>query len=114
MKKIAKIFGAIAAAGAAVAGGIALYKKFISPKENLDDLEDDLEDEFEDEDLDTAPQKATDRSYVPLTSSEETAAKDEDAETEEKAAEAKTEEAPAAKEAEAPEAEEKEKETAAE
>ena len=48
MKKIAKIFGAIAAVGAAVAGGVALYKKFISPNEDFDDLVDELEDEFED------------------------------------------------------------------
>ena len=43
MKKIAKIFGAIAAVGAAVAGGVALYKKFISPNEDFDDLEDEME-----------------------------------------------------------------------
>ena len=46
MKKIAKIFGAIAAVGAAVAGGVALYKKFISPNEDFDDLVDELEDEM--------------------------------------------------------------------
>lgn len=114
MKKLAKIFGAIAAVGAAVAGGVALYKKFISPNEELDNLEDELEDEFEDEDLDAEPSKAADRSYVSLTPSEEPAAKEEEAEApaeteaEEKPAEAQTEEAPAEEEAETPEAEEKE------
>lgn len=96
MKKIAKIFGAIAAVGAAVAGGVALYKKFISPNEDFDDLVDELEDEFEDEDLDAEPSKTADRSYVSLTPSEESTAKEEDAE-EETAKAPESEDAPAAK-----------------
>ena len=71
MKKLAKIFGAFAAAGAVVVGGIALYKKFFSLDGDLDNLDDDLEDEFEDEDLDAEPAKAADRSYVSLTPTEE-------------------------------------------
>ena len=71
MKKIAKIFGAIAAIGAAVAGGVALYKKFISPNEDFEDLDDELDEEFEDEDLDMDTAKTTDRSYVSLTPAEE-------------------------------------------
>lgn len=82
MKKIAKIFGAIAAVGAAVAGGVALYKKFISPNEDFDDLEDEMEEEFEDEDLDADSSKTADRSYVSLTPSEESTAKEEHAEEE--------------------------------
>ena len=95
MKKIAKIFGAIAAVGAAVAGGVALYKKFISPNEDFDDLVDELEDEFEDEDLDAEPSKTADRSYVSLTPSEEETAKapeSEDAPAAEEAAEAEEKE----------------------
>ena len=61
MKKIAKIFGAIAAIGAAVAGGVALYKKFISPNEDFEDPDDELDEEFEDEDLDMDTAKTTDR-----------------------------------------------------
>lgn len=98
MKKIAKIFGAIAAVGATVAGGVALYKKFISPNEDFDDLVDELEDEFEDEDLDAEPSKTADRSYVSLTPSEESTAKEEDAE-EETAKAPESEDAPAAEEA---------------
>ena len=101
MKKIAKIFGAIAAVGAAVAGGVALYKKFISPNEDFDDLVDELEDEFEDEDLDAEPSKTADRSYVSLTPSEESTTKEE-----ETAKAPESEDAPAAEEA--AEAEEKE------
>ena len=71
MKKIAKIFGAIAAIGAAVAGGVALYKKFISPNEDFEDPDDELDEEFEDEDLDMDTSKTTDRSYVSLTPAEE-------------------------------------------
>ena len=71
MKKIAKIFGAIAAIGAAVAGGVALYKKFISPNEDFEDPDDELDEEFEDEDLDMDTAKTTDRSYVSLTPAEE-------------------------------------------
>ena len=105
MKKIAKIFGAIAAIGAAVAGGVALYKKFISPNENFEDPDDELDEDFFGRlealyDPDTA-----DRSYVSLTPSEESTAKEEDAE-EETAKAPESEDAPAAEEA--AEAEEKE------
>ncbi len=105
MKKIAKIFGAIAAIGAAVAGGVALYKKFISPNEDFEDPDDELDEEFEDEDLDMDTAKTTDRSYVSLTPAEESTAKEEDAE-EETAKAPESEDAPAAEEA--AEAEEKE------
>lgn len=101
MKKIAKIFGAIAAIGAAVAGGVALYKKFISPNEDFEDPDDELDEEFEDEDLDMDTAKTTDRSYVSLTPAE---GPKEEAPAEETAEEATEKEAPAeeATEEEAP------------
>ena len=92
MKKIAKIFGAIAAIGAAVAGGVALYKKFISPNEDFEDPDDELDEEFEDEDLDMDTAKTTDRSYVSLTPAEEPK---EETPAEETAEEATEKEAPA-------------------
>lgn len=52
MKKFLKVVGSLAAVGAAVAGGIALYKKYFAQDDILDDFEDELDDEFE-EDLDT-------------------------------------------------------------
>lgn len=101
MKKIAKIFGAIAAIGAAVAGGVALYKKFISPNEDFEDPDDELDEEFEDEDLDMDTAKTTDRSYVSLTPAEELK---EEAPAEKTTEEATEKEAPAeeATEEEAP------------
>ena len=98
MKKLAKIFGAFAAAGAVVVGGIALYKKFFSLDGDLDNLDDDLEDEFEDEDLDAEPAKAADRSYVSLTPTEEPK-EETPAEAEAEAAEADKTEADAETEA---------------
>ena len=65
MKKFFKVVGSLAAIGAAVAGGIALYKKFFASDEILDDFEDELEDEFE-EDLDTS-----ERGYVHLNNAAE-------------------------------------------
>ena len=103
MKKIAKIFGAIAAIGAAVAGGVALYKKFISPNEDFEDPDDELDEEFEDEDLDMDTAKTTDRSYVSLTPAEEPK---EEAPAEETAEEATEKEAPAEEAAEEASAEE--------
>lgn len=103
MKKIAKIFGAIAAIGAAVAGGVALYKKFISPNEDFEDPDDELDEEFEDEDLDMDTAKTTDRSYVSLTPAEEPK---EEAPAEETAEEATEKEAPAEEAAEEAPAEE--------
>ena len=97
MKKIAKIFGAIAAIGAAVVGGVALYKKFISPNEDFEDPDDELDEEFEDEDLDMDTAKTTDRSYVSLTPAEEPK---EEAPTEETSEEATEKEAPAEEAAE--------------
>ena len=116
MKKIAKIFGAIAAVGAAVAGGVALYKKFISPNEDFDDLEDELEEEFEDEELDAEPSKTADRSYVSLTPSEESTSKEDGAETSEETeaeetAEEETAKATESEDAPAAEAEEKDTDT---
>ena len=35
MKKFFKVLGCLAAAGAAIAGGIALYKKFFAPEDIL-------------------------------------------------------------------------------
>ena len=103
MKKIAKIFGTIAAIGAAVAGGVALYKKFISPNEDFEDPDDELDEEFEDEDLDMDTAKTTDRSYVSLTPAEEPK---EEAPAEETAEEATEKEAPAEEAAEEAPAEE--------
>lgn len=60
MKKLFKCIGTLAAVAAAVAGGLAVYKKFFAPEEDLDDLDEELEEEFE-EDLD-APK----RDYVSL------------------------------------------------
>lgn len=111
MKKIAKIFGAIAAIGAAVAGGVALYKKFISPNEDFEDPDDELDEEFEDEELDMDTAKTTDRSYVSLTPAEEPK---EEAPAEKTAEEATEKEAPAEEAAEeAAPAEEPKEETPA-
>lgn len=67
MKKFFKVLGRIAVIGAAVAGGVAVYKKFFAPDDSFDDLDDDLDldDDFE-EDLDPA-----ERGYVSLSSAEE-------------------------------------------
>ena len=73
MKKLFKFAGAVAVIGAAVAGGVTLYKKFFAPEDNFEDLDDDFEDDFEDEDLDFVSH--TERGYVPLsTAAKETAA----------------------------------------
>lgn len=65
MKKLAKIFGAVAAIGAVVAGGAAIYRKFFAQPADLDDLDDELEEEFDDEDLD-ADAPTAERGYVSL------------------------------------------------
>lgn len=67
MKKVFKILGRLAVVGAAVAGGVAIYKKYFAPEDTFDDLDEEPEDDFE-EDLDTAG-----RGYVSLSSAEETA-----------------------------------------
>ena len=67
--KLGKVLTAIAAIGGVVAGGIILYKKYMSAQETLDDDFEDFEDDFDDEDLDfeeeevSAPPK---REYVPI------------------------------------------------
>ncbi len=68
MKKLFKCAGVLAAAAAAVAGGLALYKKFFAPDEDLTDLDEELEEEFE-EDLDAVPE----RGYVSLSGAAEAA-----------------------------------------
>ena len=75
MKKFFKFVGTVAALSAAVAGGIALYRKFFAPEEDFSDLDDD----FDDEDLDDeAP--AGERGYVSLNkTAEEVKEKAEDA-----------------------------------
>lgn len=65
MKKALKFVGALTALSAAVAGGIALYKKFFAPEDDLSDLDGELEDEFEEEDLD-ADEAPAERGYVSL------------------------------------------------
>ena len=65
MKKALKFVGALATLSAAVAGGIALYKKFFAPEDDFSDLDGDLEDEFEEEDLD-ADETPAERGYVSL------------------------------------------------
>lgn len=71
MKKFFKFVGTVAALSAAVAGGIALYRKFFAPEEDFSDLDDDFDDEFDDEDLDDeAP--AGERGYVSLNKAAET------------------------------------------
>ena len=79
MKKFFKFVGTVAALSAAVAGGIALYRKFFAPEEDFSDLDDDFHDEFDDEDLDDeAP--AGERGYVSLNkTAEEVKEKAEDA-----------------------------------
>ncbi len=67
MKKFLKILGRLAVIGAAVAGGVAIYKKYFAPEDAFDDLDEDLDDDF-DEDLDTAG-----RGYVSLNAAEEAA-----------------------------------------
>ena len=61
MKKFFKVVGSLAVVGAAVAGGVALYKKYFASEDILDDFEDELDDEFEEEDLD-----ASTRGYTTL------------------------------------------------
>lgn len=65
MKKFFKFVGTLAALGAAVAGGIAVYKKYFAPEDDFDEFEDEFEDDF-DEDLDVPK-----RSYVPLPPAED-------------------------------------------
>ena len=55
MKKVFKFLGTAAAVGAAVVGGIAVYKRFFAPAEDIADLDDEFDDEFDDEDLDSEP-----------------------------------------------------------
>lgn len=86
MKKFLKCMGALAGVAAALAGGVALYKKYFATNTDLEDSEDDLEEEFE-EDLDAVPE----RGYVSLSGvAEEASEKTEEAaeETSEKAEEA--------------------------
>ena len=66
MKKFFKVVGSLAVVGAAVAGGVALYKKYFASEDVLDDFEDELDDEFE-EDLDD-----TGRGYTTLNNVAET------------------------------------------
>ncbi len=70
MKKVFKFLGTAAAVGAAVVGGIAVYKRFFAPAEDIADLDDEFDDEFDDEDLDSEPVPA-ERGYVSLHSSSE-------------------------------------------
>ncbi|MFG6327284.1 MAG: hypothetical protein K1W00_10580 [Lachnospiraceae bacterium] len=54
-KKLGKVFGFIAVAAAAVAGGMAIYKKCQGNDEDFDDFEDfdddDFDDDFDDMDI---------------------------------------------------------------
>jgi len=52
MKKFFKVAGSLAAIGAAVAGGIVLYKKYFAQDDFSDEFEDNFEEDFEEE-LDT-------------------------------------------------------------
>lgn len=67
--KWSNILSATAILGAAVAGGMILYKKYKSYQDTLNDDFDDFEDDFDDGDLDfedeisSAPPK---REYVPI------------------------------------------------
>ena len=102
MKKALNLVGALATLSAAVAGGIALYKKFFAPEDDFSDLDGDLEDEFEEEDLD-AGETPAERGYVSLNhlndapEAEETAEPEDETETQ---AETAPEEDPAETEAE--------------
>ena len=71
MKKLVKFVGTVAALSAAVAGGVALFKKFFAPSEDFSDLDDDFDDEFEEEDLD-GETPAGERGYVSLNKTAET------------------------------------------
>ena len=70
MKKLLKFIGSVAVISAAVAGGVALYKKFFAPEEDFSDLDDDFDDEFDEEDLDEDP--STGREYVSLNNAAKT------------------------------------------
>lgn len=63
-KKILKFLAFAAVIGAAVAVGIALYKKY-TEKDSWDEDFDDFDDDFEDEDLEVENIKS--REYVPIT-----------------------------------------------
>ena len=39
MKKFLKILGRLAIVGAAIAGGVAIYKKYFAPEDTFDDLD---------------------------------------------------------------------------
>ena len=90
MKKALKFVGALATLSAAVAGGIALYKKFFAPEDDFSDLDGDLEDEFEEEDLD-AGETPAERGYVALNHLNDAPEAEETAEPEDEKAEAATE-----------------------
>lgn len=74
MKKIFKAVGFIAVTAAAVAGGLALYKKFMKSDEDFDDFDDfddeDFDDDFSDLDIEN-------RGYTTI-NSDDTSIDDED------------------------------------
>lgn len=68
MKKFFKVVGSLAAIGAAVAGGIALYNRYFASEDILDDFEDELDSEFED---DLEEEEVSERSYTTLVNNTE-------------------------------------------
>lgn len=67
--KWSNILSATAILGAAVAGGMILYKKYKSYQETFNDDFDDFEDDFDDEDLDFKDEDSSvspKREYVPI------------------------------------------------
>lgn len=83
MKKFFKFLGSAALICGTIAGGIFAYKKFFAADPFDDDLEDDFDDDLEEI-------EASERGYVSLSPSEDTA---EEAETEEEKTAEETEEA---------------------
>ncbi len=65
-KKLGKFLAATAIIGTAVAGGLALYNKYKTHEDDLDDDFMDFDDDFDD-DLDDDDSEEANRSYVNIT-----------------------------------------------
>ncbi len=70
-KKLGKFLAFTAIVGAAVAGGVALFKKYKETSDDFDDDfsdfdDDDFDDDFSDEDDEADDSESSDRGYTPI------------------------------------------------